>query len=87
MNTFFAYYVLYLVGGVAITAALFFWAVRAGQFRDQKRIRFAPLGDEAPVPVTAETAKWPAGMKLTIFLATSGVVSLAICAVLVAILE
>jgi len=36
-------WLLYSALGVAIFAALFLWAVRAGQFRDQDRARHLPL--------------------------------------------
>jgi len=32
--------------GFVISLAVFFWALKNGQFRDQKRARFLPLEDE-----------------------------------------
>jgi len=32
--------------GFAISLAVFFWALKNGQFKDQKRARFLPLEDE-----------------------------------------
>jgi len=36
-------WLLYCLLGVVIFAALFLWAVRNGQFRDQERARHLPL--------------------------------------------
>ena len=36
-------WLLYSALGIVIFAALFLWAVRAGQFRDQERARHLPL--------------------------------------------
>ncbi len=85
--SFFGYYLAYLIAGLSITSVIFFWAVRSGQFKEQRRIRYAPLGTDEPVPVTAETARWPIGMKVTIFLAGSGVVSIVVCAVMAVMLD
>ncbi len=84
---FYGFFLIYVALGVCFSAVLFYWAVTRGQFRDQKRIGFAPLEGEAPEPVTAETAKWPKSMFLGVFLAASGTISLVICAVLATILD
>lgn len=36
--------------GFAISLAVFFWALKNGQFKDQKRARFLPLEDEHKPP-------------------------------------
>ena len=36
-------WVLYAIIGVTLFSALFVWAVRSGQFRDQQRARRLPL--------------------------------------------
>jgi cbb3-type cytochrome oxidase maturation protein len=36
-------WILYAIIGVTIFSALFVWAVRSGQFRDQERARHLPL--------------------------------------------
>ena len=41
--------------GFVISVAVFFWAVKAGQFRDQQRARYLPLVemlDDGPVRVS-----------------------------------
>jgi len=35
-----------MVLGFGISLAVFFWALKNGQFKDQKRARFLPLEDE-----------------------------------------
>ena len=47
-------WVLYAVIGVSVFSAVFLWAVRAGQFRDQDRARYLPL-QSPPEPGPAET--------------------------------
>ena len=37
------YFVTYIAAGLIIALAVFFWALRNGQFRDQQRARFLPL--------------------------------------------
>ena len=44
------FFVLYMITGFIISLCLFFWALRNGQFRDQKRARFLPLLAERVVP-------------------------------------
>jgi cbb3-type cytochrome oxidase maturation protein len=39
-------WIVYALVGVSVFSAVFIWAVRAGQFRDQDRARYLPL--EAP---------------------------------------
>ena len=48
---YFPYFITYIVLGFAITLAVFAWALKNGQFKDQQRARFLPLEDEAgPAP-------------------------------------
>jgi len=35
-----------MVAGFVISLMVFFWALKNGQFKDQKRARFLPLEDE-----------------------------------------
>ncbi len=37
------FWILYAVVGIILFSAVFFWAARAGQFRDQDRARYLPL--------------------------------------------
>ncbi|MBW2572007.1 MAG: cbb3-type cytochrome oxidase assembly protein CcoS [Deltaproteobacteria bacterium] len=43
---YFPYFITYIALGFAISLAVFFWALKNGQFKDQKRARFLPLEDE-----------------------------------------
>lgn len=40
---YFPYFITYIVVGLAITLAVFFWALKNGQFGDQQRARYLPL--------------------------------------------
>ncbi len=40
---YFPYFVSYILIGLVVGLAFFFWAVRNDQFRDQQRARFLPL--------------------------------------------
>ena len=42
---YFPYFITYMIVGFAISLAAFFWALKNGQFKDQKRARFLPLED------------------------------------------
>ena len=43
---YFPYFITYIIVGFAISLAAFYWALKNGQFKDQKRARFLPLEDE-----------------------------------------
>ena len=52
---YYPYFLAYMVSGFVISLVVLFWALRNGQFQDQKRARFLPLeeGLEAePVKVS-----------------------------------
>lgn len=49
---YFPYFVTYMVLGFVISVAVFFWAVKAGQFKEQQRARYLPLAgiaDDGPL--------------------------------------
>ena len=48
---YFPYFITYMVVGFVISLAVFFWALRNGQFKDQQRARFLPLEDEHEKPI------------------------------------
>ncbi|MBW1836619.1 MAG: cbb3-type cytochrome oxidase assembly protein [Deltaproteobacteria bacterium] len=48
---YFPYFITYMVVGFIISLAVFFWALRNGQFKDQQRARFLPLEDEHETPI------------------------------------
>lgn len=52
---YYPYFLAYMVSGFVISLVVLFWALKNGQFKDQKRARFLPLeeGLEAePVKVS-----------------------------------
>lgn len=44
---YFPYFVTYMLIGFVISLAVFFWALKNGQFKDQQRARFLPLEEES----------------------------------------
>lgn len=58
---YFPYFIAYILIGLTISLALFYWALRNGQFQDQQRARFLPLRDEigtAPPMSITRTRRW-----------------------------
>jgi cbb3-type cytochrome oxidase maturation protein len=52
---YYPFFLAYMIAGFAISLAVFFWALKRGQFRDQQRARFLPLEErpaEGPVKLT-----------------------------------
>ena len=43
---YFPYFITYMAVGFVISLVVFLWAIKNGQFKDQKRARFLPLEDE-----------------------------------------
>ena len=43
---YFPYFVTYMIAGLVISLAVFAWALKNGQFKEQKRARFLPLEDD-----------------------------------------
>ncbi len=51
---YYPYFITYMGIGLAISLAVFYWALNNGQFKDQQRARFLPLADEtAPIRIRA----------------------------------
>ena len=50
-------WVLLIAAGLLISLGVFFWALRSGQFSDQERARYLPLGDGFPLPAVENPAK------------------------------
>jgi cbb3-type cytochrome oxidase maturation protein len=42
---YYPYFILYMAAGLIISLAVFFWALKSGQFNDQQRARYLPLKD------------------------------------------
>jgi cbb3-type cytochrome oxidase maturation protein len=47
---YYPYFITYMAIGLIISIAVFFWALKHGQFNDQQRARFLPLRDEVDQP-------------------------------------
>lgn len=47
---YYPYFITYIVTGLALSLAVFWWALKNGQFRDQERARYLPLEDQATAP-------------------------------------
>ena len=75
MSESYAFFLLYVIIGFVLTGAAFYWAVRAGLFKNQDRARYVVLDDIEPIPDEdlPDKSRWPAGAVVTIFLAALGV--------------
>ena len=54
---FFLGWILLIMAGLAASVAIFYWALRTGQFSDQERARYLPLSDRFPQPSVANPSK------------------------------
>ncbi len=54
---YYPYFITYMVIGFGLSVLVFIWALRNGQFKDQKRARFLPL-DPEPRVQRARPAKY-----------------------------
>lgn len=43
---YYPYFLTYIIAGLILSLAVFGWALKNGQFREQERARFLPLEDE-----------------------------------------
>ena len=69
---YFPYFITYMVVGLVISLLAFFWALKNGQFKDQKRARFLPLADEQEPPATKVAKIKPYEIYTLIFLVLAG---------------
>jgi len=69
---YFPYFITYMAVGFAISLLAFFWALKNGQFKDQKRARFLPLEDEQEPPVKKVSKIKPYEIYTLILLALAG---------------
>ena len=69
---YFPYFVTYMVVGLTISLLAFFWALKNGQFKDQKRARFLPLTDEQDPPLKQASNMKRHEIYALIFLALAG---------------
>jgi cbb3-type cytochrome oxidase maturation protein len=52
---YYPYFIAYMAIGFVLSVLVFIWALRNGQFKDQKRARFLPLDAEPPVQRSRST--------------------------------
>jgi cbb3-type cytochrome oxidase maturation protein len=69
---YFPYFIAYISIGLVITLALFFWALKNGQFQDQQRARFLPLRDDAGLPPVQTSRRGRLQMYALFFLTAAG---------------
>jgi nitrogen fixation-related uncharacterized protein len=70
-------FLLYISVGVAITGAMFYWAVMRGQFKESKRARYLALHGITLLPRTEiPKVRLPKEIFLTLFLAFLGLATL-----------
>ena len=50
-------WILLIAAGLGISLGVFFWALRSGQFSDQERARYLPLGDPLRLPPVENPSK------------------------------
>lgn len=72
---FYLFFLVYLAAGILICAALFYWAVVNGQFKDQDRARYFPLSGTRPEPGDASAAKWPRSLVISVVVLLGAVVA------------
>ena len=54
---YFPYFITYMLVGFGISLAVFFWALKNGQFKDQQRARFLPLEEDSETADTRVSAR------------------------------
>ena len=69
---YFPYFITYMAVGFVISLVVFFWALKNGQFRDQKRARFLPLEDELEPSVAKVSSFKRYEVYTLVFLALAG---------------
>jgi nitrogen fixation-related uncharacterized protein len=69
--------------GLVLSILVFIWALRSGQFRDQKRARFLPLEPEPEVRRTRSTKRSRLEMAVLFALVCSGLIMSAVFVIVV----
>lgn len=72
---YFPYFIAYIAVGLTLSLVVFFWALRNGQFQDQKRARFLPL-EAGRTEDRVRASRWKRyEIHGLFFLATAGLLS------------
>ena len=69
---YFPYFITYMTVGFVISLAVFFWALKNGQFKDQQRARFLPLEEEPKHTATQVSTRSRYEIYVLMFLAVAG---------------
>lgn len=69
---YFPYFITYMAVGFVISLVVFFWALKNGQFKDQKRARYLPLEDESEPSVAKVSTFKRYEIYALLFLAIAG---------------
>jgi cbb3-type cytochrome oxidase maturation protein len=75
-------WVLLIAAGLLISLGAFFWALRSGQFSDQERARYLPLGDGFPLPAVENPSRLSREVYALFFVAGLGFLAMAAAIVL-----
>ncbi len=62
--------------GIGISIMVFLWALKNGQFADQARARYLPLGEEVPLSPAEVSRRLPAEVYALIIIITLGILSI-----------
>jgi cbb3-type cytochrome oxidase maturation protein len=71
-------WVLLTATGIVASLGAFIWALRTGQFSDQNRARYLPLGDELSMPAGKDPAKLSIEVYVLIIVFGFGVLAMGI---------
>ncbi len=69
---YFPYFITYMAIGFFISLAVFLWALKNGQFKDQQRARFLPLEEDHESPVVKVSVLKRYEIYALMFLALAG---------------
>jgi cbb3-type cytochrome oxidase maturation protein len=64
---YFPFWLILVVFSLTVSLAAFLWGLKSGQFSDQDRARFLPLGDIRPQALVKEPSKWALEMYVLFF--------------------
>ncbi|NIQ38979.1 MAG: cbb3-type cytochrome oxidase assembly protein CcoS [Proteobacteria bacterium] len=68
--------------GILLSIAVFLWALKSGQFSDQKRARYLPLRDQFPLPRSENPSRTTSEMYALVFIILIGFAAMATTVVL-----
>jgi len=62
--------------GVLASIGVFLWALRSGQFADQGRARYLPLGETDLLPAATPSRRFPGATVVLLFVIAMGLVAM-----------